>query len=104
MRRILKSGESFHVEYHRRRILDLLSELYEGLGLHGDALRVMIKAGLKNKDDYLRFASALMAEGRDKEAFEYVREGVRLGEGRNYALDELYFNLLKQFLGEKREV
>ncbi|MBE0517473.1 MAG: hypothetical protein IBX41_08845 [Methanophagales archaeon] len=104
LRRIPKSGESFHVEYHRRRILDLLSELYEYLGLHGDALRVMIKAGLKKKDDYLRFASALMAEGKDKEAFEYVRAGVRLGEGRNYALDELYFNLLNQFLGEKREV
>lgn len=104
LRRIPKSGESSHVEYHRRRILDLLSGLYENLGRHGDALRVMIKAGLKNKDDYLRLARALMAEGKDKEAFVYVREGVRLGEGRNYALDELYFNLLNQFLGEKREV
>jgi hypothetical protein len=104
LRRIPKSGESFHVEYHRRKILDLLSELYENLGLHGDALRVMIKAGLKNKDDYLRLARALMVEGKDKEAFEYVREGVRLGEGRNYVLEELYFNLLNQFLGEKGEV
>ncbi|MFZ2071860.1 MAG: hypothetical protein WAV32_09775 [Halobacteriota archaeon] len=104
LRRIPKSGESFHVEYHRRRILDLLSELYEYLGLHGDALRVIVKAGLKHKEDYLRLARALMAEGKDKEAFEYVREGVRLGEGRNYTLDELYFNLLNQFLGEKREV
>ena len=104
LRRIPKSGESFHVEYHRRRILDLLSGLYENLGLHEDALRVMVKVGLKNKDDYLRLARALMAEGKDKEAFEFVREGVRLGEGRNYALDELYFNLLNQFLGEKREV
>ena len=104
LRRIPKSGESFHVEYHRRRILDLLSGLYENLGLHEDALRVMVKAGLKNKDDYLRLARALMMKGKDKEAFEYVREGVRLGEGRNYMLDELYFTLLNQFLGEKREV
>ena len=104
LRMIPESGESFHVEYQRRRILDLISELYEYLGLHGDALRVMIKAGLKNKDDYLRLARALMTEGKDKEAFEYVRAGVRLEEGRNYALDELYFKLLNQFLGEKREV
>ncbi|MHC1611597.1 MAG: SWIM zinc finger family protein [Candidatus Methanospirareceae archaeon] len=104
LRMIPESGESFHVEYHRRRILDLISELYEYLGLHGDALRVMIKAGLKNKDDYLRLARALMTEGKDKEAFEYVRAGVRLEEGRNYALDKLYFKLLNQFLGEKREV
>ncbi|MHC1636314.1 MAG: hypothetical protein ACXQTS_06845 [Candidatus Methanospirareceae archaeon] len=34
--------------------------VYEYLGLHGDALRVMIKAGLKNKDDYLRLARALI--------------------------------------------
>jgi tetratricopeptide (TPR) repeat protein len=104
LRRIPKSGESFHVEYHRRRILDLLSELYESLGLYEDALKVMIKAGLKSKDDYLRLARALMVKGKDKEAFEYVREGVRLREGVNYALDELYFNLVNQFLGEKREV
>ncbi|RZN36627.1 MAG: hypothetical protein EFT35_07815 [Methanophagales archaeon ANME-1-THS] len=94
LRRIPKSGERFHVEYHRRKILDLLSGLYENLGLHEEALKVMIKAGLKTKDDYLRLARALMAEGKEKEAFEFVREGVRLKEGRNYALDELYFNLL----------
>jgi hypothetical protein len=64
----------------------------------------MIKAGLKNKDDYLRLARALMAEGKDKEAFEYVSEGVLLREGRTHALDELYFNLLNRFLVEKNEV
>ncbi len=104
LRRIPKSGESFHVEYQRRRILDLLSYLYEYRGLHEDALRVMIRAGLKNKDDYLRLARALMVEGKDKEAFEYVSEGVLLREGRNHALDELYFNLLNRFLVEKKEV
>jgi len=104
LRRIPESGESFHVEYQRRRILDLLSYLYEDLGLHEDTLRVMIKAGLKNKDDYLRLARALMVEGKDMEAFEYVREGVLLKEGRNHALDELYYNLLNRFLVEKKEV
>jgi hypothetical protein len=104
LRRIPESGERFHVEYQRRKIIDLLSYLYEYRGLHEDALRVMIKAGLKNKDDYLRLARALMAEGKDKEAFEYVSEGVLLREGRTHALDELYFNLLNRFLVEKNEV
>lgn len=104
LRRIPTSGESFHVEYQRGRIVDLLSYLYGYCGLHEDALRVMLKAGLKNKDDYLRLARALMEEGKDTAAFEYVRDGVRLGEGRNHVLDELYFDLLNRFLVEKKEV
>jgi len=52
----------------------------------------------------LRLARALMAGGKDKEAFEYVSEGMRLGEGRNHVLDELYFNLLNRFLVEKKGV
>jgi len=101
LRRIPKNGDSFHVEYHRGRILDLLTDLYDHLGLHSEAFMVMTKVGLKNKDDYLRLAMTLMAEGKDREGFEYVKEGVRLREGESHALDKLYFHLLNRFLEEK---
>lgn len=104
LKKIPSEGENFHVEYERRRILDLLTSLYEHLGLHEDVLRVMRRAGLKNKDDYLRFAKVLMIEGRNKEAFDYVRKGLKLGKEMNYDLNELYFNLLDQLLKEEGEM
>jgi hypothetical protein len=97
--RKIQAGESS--EYHRGRIIELVSELYENIGLHEDALRVMKEVGLEYKSDYLRLAKALIKRGEAKEAFNQVKNGVRLGEGeKNYALYMLYFELLSRFLTE----
>ncbi|NMC68231.1 MAG: hypothetical protein GYA61_08410 [Spirochaetales bacterium] len=98
--RIPQSGDR-RSEYQREKLVNLLFYLYQGLNLHADALKVIVTLGFKNKNDYLRIANALMDEDRKKEAFGYVKEGVRLKEKGDYALDELYFKFLKQLPLEK---
>ena len=104
LRRMPTSGEKHHIDYHRRNILDLISDLYWALGMQEDALRVMKEAGFKNEDDYIRMVRALIKRGEHEEAFHLVREGLRFETERDNRLGELYFMLLHQFLlEEKRE-
>jgi uncharacterized Zn finger protein len=92
----IPEGTDHHCGYQRKKLIDLLYYLYEGLDLHADALKVTVKLGFKNKNDYLRIAEALMKDDRDGEAFAYVKEGVRLEEKGSHQLDELFFSFLNQ--------
>ena len=97
----IPDGEDFSAKYHRKRIIDLLTDLYENLDLYEDALRVMERTGLRDKEDYLRFSKALMARDREDEAFEQIKKGLKVAEKEeNFELNELYFELLKQLLAE----
>jgi hypothetical protein len=96
LRRLPASGGKSPWDFHRERILDLLTHLYELMGLQEAAVSMMLAAGLTNPADHLRLAKALLAHGRAQEAFAYVRAGLRVPEGekRDYALGELYFQLV----------
>lgn len=96
----IPAGEDFSAKHHRKRIIDLLTNLYGNLDLYEDAFRVIERAGLRDKGDYLRLAEALMKRDKGEEAFEQVKKGLKEGKGGNYTLDELYFKLLNQFLAE----
>lgn len=104
LKRIPTSGEDFHVKYGRRRILNLLSDLYEALGMQEDTLRVMKEAGLVNEDDYVRMAKALITQGDHEKAYTCVKEGLLIEEELDNRLGELYFTLLHRFLSEEKEV
>jgi uncharacterized Zn finger protein len=101
LRRVPEAGVDNHSRYQRRKIIELVSSLYMNLNLPENSLKTVLKAGLENKDDYLRIASFLVGEGRSQEAFVYVTEGLQLKEERNYSLDKLYFDLMNRFSDEK---
>jgi hypothetical protein len=101
LRRVPEAGNDYHSGYHRRKTIDLVSSLYMSLNLPENSLKTLTKAGLKNKEDYLRIASFMVGEGRNQEAFGYLTAGLQLEGERNYSLDELYFDLLNRFSDEK---
>lgn len=64
----------------------------------------MQSAALRTKDDYLRIAKPLVKHGEDREAFNYVREGLQIRDNKvNYKLSELYFEVIGQFLMEEEK-
>jgi tetratricopeptide (TPR) repeat protein len=103
LRMLPADEDKFHGDVYRRRILDLLTHMYDNMGLHEAAVSVMLEAGLMNPEDYLRLAKALLARGKAQEAFAYVQAGLRVREGekRDYALSELYFQLVNRFLDDR---
>jgi len=95
-------GESFHVEYYKRSIVDLLSNLYSELGMQQDALRVIKEGGLESADDHILLAKILMNQDEHEKAFNIIREGMRIEEDRlDIRLDDLYLALLHRFLLEE---
>lgn len=84
--------------YCRSEILDLVSGLYNGLGMQKEALRVMKEAGFECTTDYVRIARAFLNQGSPEKAFHYVQEGLRCGPGGNTTLSKLYFRLLNQLI------
>jgi len=101
LKRISLLGSRANQEYQRERILNLLQELFQRLDLPEDAVRVIKKAGLRYKSDYYMLANALLTQGKYKEAFNQVREGLDKEDTflpGAYKLDELYFTLLEQLL------
>lgn len=103
LKKMPKSGESYIIEYHRREIVDFLSEIYRGLGMQDDAVRVVTEAGLKTTSDYVCMAKALIDKGEHEKAFGFVQKGLSMKDDEmDTQLGELYFALL-QSLPEKRE-
>lgn len=82
--------------------IDALGDLYERMGKPEERIR-LAKQSLVEKEDYARLAQA-MSEAGDKEgAFDAVRRGLSLGEGRSPWLDELYFELASAIVKTKPE-
>jgi len=105
LKRIPTSEESSHVEYSRRRILELLSDLYRELGMLQDALRVIEEAGLKNVGDYVLMAKVLMDQNEHEKAFDFVREHMFSEEDEiDMRLNDLYFVLLHKVLSEGNRI
>ncbi|MHA1377260.1 MAG: hypothetical protein ACTSRG_02650 [Candidatus Helarchaeota archaeon] len=96
------NGDYLHIEYHRGKVLELLSDLYSYLDLYEDALRVIKEAGLKFKSDYVRLAMILIEQGKDMEAFEYVREGLQIEGKKDFLLFKLYIHLLNRLMDKKK--
>lgn len=105
LKRVPTRGESYYVDYRRRKMLDLLTGLYEALGMQKDALRVIEKAGFENKNDYVRMAETLMNQGEHEKAFGFIRKGLSMEDGSiGTRLGDYYFSLLQGLLEEKRAV
>ncbi|MBU7009691.1 MAG: SWIM zinc finger family protein [Theionarchaea archaeon] len=79
-------------EYIRGKLLDILADVYNKLGMYKDSIRITKKAGLKDSNDYLRIALALTGQNDYEKALSYVREG--LAKGENTQLGELYFTIV----------
>jgi uncharacterized Zn finger protein len=86
--------------YKRGKLINIIYHLYHYLGLKEEALIVISKMELENKDDYLRLGKALISAKKYEEALMYIKEGVRL-EDVDFRLDELFFNTLNQLTVDK---
>lgn len=97
----IPAGDDFSAKDHRKKIIDLLTGLYEHFELYDAAFKVMERVGLGDTDDYLRYSEALIKRSRDEEAFVLIQTGLKEDvEESKYALVELYFKLLNRFLAE----
>lgn len=79
-------------EYVRGKLLNVLTDVYNTLGMHKDSIRIIEKAGLRNSKDYLRMGVALLGQKNYEKALSYVREGLAKGGGA--PLGELYFDIV----------
>lgn len=102
LKRIPTTGEQFHIDYYRKKALNLMIELYGRLDMPEDVLKVIKKVGIENEQDYVRIVKVLAEKSQYEEAFCYVKEGLHRKIG-IYVLGNLYFTILHQgLLKEKR--
>lgn len=103
LKKVPTAGEQFHIEYYKKKTLNLIVELYRRLDMREDVLKVIMRIGLENEEDYVRIVRLLAEKSQYEEAFHYVREGLRRKIG-THVLGNLYFAMLHQgLLKEKRK-